>query len=121
MITNQENTIISILKELCVPACNKGFRYLVTAISAVLEDESRLDSIMGLYGIVAKAHDTTVSKAERAIRHSIECSYSRADMSVISKYFGFCTKKVTNSDFIASIYYDVKTSILKEEKTCQEE
>jgi len=106
-----ENKIMEALKELCVPMGNLGFRYIKTAVTAVIKDETILDNMTsagGLYDTVAKTHSTTSARAERCIRHSAEISAVAADSAVQEKYFGKVSGKVRNTDFIAGIAFAVK-------------
>lgn len=105
--------IIEILQELRIPVENKGFKYLITAIKTVSEDESTLDKILsenGLYGIIAKEHKTTISRTERAIRHVIEHAVATADKNILEKYFKYETK-ITNKKFIATIAMHLKYKV----------
>ena len=60
-----------------------------------------------LYPDVAAYFHTTPSRVERAIRHAIEVGWSRGNIEVLEKYFGYSTNpnrgKPTNSAFIATI------------------
>lgn len=68
-----------------------GFRYLRTAIVLVIQDWKYIEGGVTkfLYPEVAKMHNTTASKVERAIRHSIEVVYGEG--------------KPCNSEFIALV------------------
>jgi len=106
-----EKKIVDVLKDLSVPMGNKGFRYLITAVTEVLADESMLDNMTnkdGLYEVVAKAHNATNSSSERAIRHGIECAFSLSDTEAWKKYFGNTSKKPVNKSFIAALAYAIK-------------
>jgi len=109
-----EKKIIKALQELCIPMGNLGFRYVKTAVVAVIEDETALDNMTGSYGIydtVAKKHNTTLTRAERAIRHASEVSDKYVPTDVKEKYFGKVKGKVKNSDFIAGIAFTIKTEL----------
>ena len=60
-----------------------------------------------LYPTIAKKHQTTPSRVERAIRHAIEVAWSRGKMDTIDALFGYTVSngkgKPTNSEFIALI------------------
>ena len=60
-----------------------------------------------LYPTVAKRHQTTSSRVERAIRHAIEVAWSRGRMETLDALFGYTVNtgkgKPTNSEFIALI------------------
>ena len=62
---------------------------------------------MVLYPEVAKKYQTTPSRVERAIRHSIEVAWTKGNKEKIDEIFGYTvdeTKgKPTNSEFIAMI------------------
>jgi hypothetical protein len=106
-----ENKIVEALKELCIPMGNSGFRYIKTAVTAVVEDEEILGNMTragGIYDTVAKKHGTTIARAERAIRHGAEISAMNAESAVQEKYFGKVNGKVRNADFIAGIAFAVK-------------
>lgn len=105
-----ENKIIEVLKELCIPMGNLGFRYIKTAVQAVIDDETILDNITkagGLYDTVAVKHNTTIAKAERSIRHAAETAINEIDQETKEKYFGKVSGKVKNSDFIAAIAFTI--------------
>lgn len=56
---------------------------------------------------VAKMHQTTASRVERAIRHAIEVAWSRGKLDTLDDLFGYTVSngkgKPTNSEFIALI------------------
>ena len=91
-----------------VPAHIKGYQYLRDAIILSVNDMEMLNSITKiLYPTIAKKHQTTSSRVERAIRHAIEVAWSRGKMDTIDALFGYTVSngkgKPTNSEFIALI------------------
>ena len=60
-----------------------------------------------LYPSIAKEHETTPSRVERAIRHAIEVAWGRGKTDTINDLFGYSINsgkvKPTNSEFIALI------------------
>ena len=73
-----------------------------------VSDMEMLNSITKiLYPTIAKRHQTTPSRVERAIRHAIEVAWSRGKMDTIDELFGYTVSngkgKPTNSEFIALI------------------
>ena len=56
---------------------------------------------------IAKMHQTTASRVERAIRHAIEVAWSRGKLDTLDELFGYTVSngkgKPTNSEFIALI------------------
>ena len=107
-VRNLEMDVTDIIHEIGVPAHIKGYQYLRDAIIMSVEDMEMLNSITKiLYPTIAKKHQTTSSRVERAIRHAIEVAWSRGKMDTIDELFGYTVStgkgKPTNSEFIALI------------------
>ncbi|MGI6093825.1 MAG: sporulation transcription factor Spo0A [Lachnospiraceae bacterium] len=105
---NLEADVTNIIHEIGVPAHIKGYQYLRDAIILSVNDMDMLNSITKiLYPTIAKKHQTTPSRVERAIRHAIEVAWSRGKMDTIDELFGYTVStgkgKPTNSEFIALI------------------
>ena len=103
-----EREITAIIHEIGVPAHIKGYQYLRDSIIMAVKDMDTLNSITKiLYPTIAKMHQTTASRVERAIRHAIEVAWSRGKMDTIDELFGYTVRndkgKPTNSEFIALI------------------
>ena len=108
MERNLETDVTNIIHEVGVPAHIKGYQYLRDAIIMSVTDMEMLNSITKiLYPTIAKQHQTTPSRVERAIRHAIEVAWSRGKMDTIEELFGYTVSggkgKPTNSEFIALI------------------
>ncbi len=108
MKRNLESDVTNIIHEIGVPAHIKGYQYLRDAIMMSVKDNEMLNSITKLlYPSIAKKHNTTPSRVERAIRHAIEVAWSRGKMDTIDELFGYTVNngkgKPTNSEFIALI------------------
>jgi two-component system response regulator (stage 0 sporulation protein A) len=108
MERNLETDVTNIIHEIGVPAHIKGYQYLRDAIIMSVTDMEMLNSITKiLYPTIAKKHQTTPSRVERAIRHAIEVAWSRGKMDTIDELFGYTVNggkgKPTNSEFIALI------------------
>ena len=101
--------VTDILSKLGIPRSIKGFVFLREAIILSVNDESYIQNITKvLYVDIAKAFNTTPTRAERAMRHAIEISFSsRGNMQAMSDVFGYAVNpakgKPTNSEFIATI------------------
>ena len=98
--------VTSVIHEIGVPAHIKGYQYLRDAIAESVNDQEMLTSVTKvLYPTIAKKHQTTSSRVERAIRHAIEVAWSRGKMDTINAIFGYTVSngkgKPTNSEFIA--------------------
>ena len=105
---NLETDVTNIIHEIGVPAHIKGYQYLRDSIIMSVGDMEMLNSITKiLYPTIAKKHQTTPSRVERAIRHAIEVAWSRGKMDTIEELFGYTVSngkgKPTNSEFIALI------------------
>ncbi len=103
-----EAMVTEYIHELGVPAHIKGYHYLRTAIMMVVKDMDLLNYITKeLYPEIAKAYQTTSSRVERAIRHSIEVAWTRGKPQTMNEVFGYTINtgkgKPTNSEFIAMI------------------
>ncbi len=105
---NLESDVTNIIHEIGVPAHIKGYQYLRDAIMMSVDDSEMLNSITKiLYPSIAKQHNTTPSRVERAIRHAIEVAWSRGKVDTIDELFGYTVHngkgKPTNSEFVALI------------------
>ena len=103
-----EVAVTNIIHEVGIPAHIKGYHYVREAIIMAVEDMESLNAITKiLYPGIAKKFSTTPSRVERAIRHAIETAWSRGDVDVLNKIFGYTVShdkgKPTNSEFIAMI------------------
>lgn len=105
---NLETNITMYIQQLGVPAHIKGYQYIRDAIMMVIKDVEAINSITKfLYPTVAKHHNTTSSRVERAIRHAIEVAWDRGNPEILNDLFGYTILsskgKPTNSEFIAMI------------------
>lgn len=105
---NLEHDVTKMLHEIGIPAHIKGYQYLRDAIAiSVQEDDTLISVTKVLYPGIAKHHNTTASRVERAIRHAIEVAWERGRLDAIYDLFGYTVSsgkgKPTNSEFIALI------------------
>ena len=105
---NLETRVTDMIHEIGIPAHIKGYHYLRDAIIMAVDDMDVLNAITKvLYPTIAKMHQTTASRVERAIRHAIEVAWNRGKMDTINELFGYGIQagkgKPTNSEFIALI------------------
>ncbi len=108
MRQNLENDVTRLLHEIGIPAHIKGYQYLRDAIVISVAEEEILVSVTKvLYPAIAKKHNTTSSRVERAIRHAIEVAWTRGRLDTIHELFGYTVNngkgKPTNSEFIALV------------------
>lgn len=105
--------IITMLRKLGVSANLQGYEYLKTALELGLEDKSAINRMTkGLYPAIAKTHDTTPSRVERAIRHAIKTAFDKGDTDVLQDIFSYTISssrgKPTNSEFIATVVEELR-------------
>lgn len=105
---NLEARVTDMIHEIGIPAHIKGYHYLRDAIIMAIQDMEVLNAITKvLYPTIAKNHQTTPSRVERAIRHAIEVAWSRGKLDTLDELFGYTVSnrkgKPTNSEFIALI------------------
>jgi len=100
--------INNIIDEIGIPAHLKGCTYVKEAISMVVNNMELLSAATDdLYPLISKRHNTTASRVERSINHSIEVTWSNVPLQIINKIFGYSIhyKKGSpnNSEFIAMV------------------
>lgn len=100
--------ITRVLHKLGVPAHIKGYLYLRKSIELVIKNIELMGAVTKeLYPQVADEFNTTPNRVERAIRHAIEVTWKRGNISALNEYFGATVSpesgKATNSQFIAKI------------------
>ena len=103
-----EIIVTEIIHDIGIPAHIKGYHYLRDAIIVSVRQGNEINSVTKiLYPTIAKKHQTTPSRVERAIRHAIEVAWNRGNTDTLNDLFGYtinCGKgKPTNSEFIALI------------------
>lgn len=109
MIT--ENEISKKLRDIGVSTSTLGFNYIKSALMMIAEDEQILHLMTKrLYPDVAKKHNTTATRVEKAIRYAVEKSFLYGDLSEIEK-LGICNiskGKLTNGEFLGAVYETLK-------------
>jgi two-component system response regulator (stage 0 sporulation protein A) len=100
--------ITNIMHEIGIPAHVKGYTFVREAISMVVNDVELLSAVTKeLYPLLGEKFNTTGSRVERAIRHSIEVAWNRGQIETINKIFGYSSRNgkgsPTNSEFIAMV------------------
>ena len=113
---NLEADVTNVIHEIGVPAHIKGYQYIRTAIMMVVENMDMLNYITKqLYPEIAHAYNTTASRVERAIRHSIEVAWTRGKPETMNEIFGYTIHtgkgKPTNSEFIAMVADRIRLQI----------
>lgn len=94
------------LFSLGVPPHLQGYHLLREAIKLVncADHPARLSIMKDIYPAAARLCGTSVSMAEHAMRHAIECAWMRADINTIQTFFGYTVEAhrdtPSNSAFI---------------------
>ncbi|MCI8351241.1 MAG: sporulation transcription factor Spo0A [Oscillospiraceae bacterium] len=113
-----EILVTQVIHQIGVPAHIKGYHYLREAVILAIKNVDIINAVTKqLYPTVAKKHDTTSSRVERAIRHAIEVAWDRGDIDTLNSYFGYTINtgrgKPTNSEFIAMIADKLRLELKK--------
>lgn len=113
---NLEKMVTDMIHEIGIPAHIKGYHYLRDSILMAIDDMDVLNAITKvLYPTVAKKHQTTSSRVERAIRHAIEVAWSRGKLDTLEELFGYTVStgkgKPTNSEFIALVADTIRLKV----------
>ncbi len=92
--------------ELGMPENLKGRIYLHYLLDLVIPSPTLLDTLtLRLYPAAAEKFSTTPAAVERCIRHAIEATWSRGDMTALERLFGLSIDpdrgKPTNREFLA--------------------
>ena len=111
------------LNEIGIPARLKGYRYLTTAIKEVLKNDEVLDAVTKiLYPDIAKKHNSTAQRVEKAIRHAIEVAWSSGENNSSQMPYQYIIRagksRPTNSEFIAKLAQDIKLECQKQVVAC---
>lgn len=107
-LNNVSKEITQLFLELGIPQNLIGYNYLRVAVQKVVDDPSQSTSVCRvLYAEVAEVFGTTSSRVERAMRHTLEATWSRTDPDILDFYFGHTVSagrgKPTNSEFICLV------------------
>ena len=113
IIPNNNSLIVSpLLIKLGIPLNLSGHKYLCSAVniySSLLQTNSRIKITQDIYPAVAHQYGTTSQCVERTIRHAVGICFTRGDLKLIDKMFGFTINeakgKPTNGEFIATLSY----------------
>ena len=110
---NLEWEVTNMIHKIGVPPHIKGYQYLRDAIIMSVKDNQMLQAVTKLlYPSIAKMHNTTSSRVERAIRNAIVVAWNRGTMDMKEEVFGYIVnkdkRKPTNSEFMAAITDKIK-------------
>lgn len=113
-----EEEVENMLRLIGVPHNQLGHRDLSVALCITVNNPDIIHAMVKeLYPRVAETvgEGRTVSRVERAIRHSIETAWDRCDRDVLYELFGNTISshkgKPTNSEFISQITYYIRRKL----------
>ena len=117
--SNIQISITKMLHELGMPSHIKGYQYIREGINLIYNNPNMIGGITKeLYPELAIKFDTTVSRVERAIRHTIEVSWNRGNWDYMEEIFGHSVDidkaKPTNSEFIVTVADKLRLEISKQ-------
>lgn len=97
--------IVSLLKNLGIPAKLMGYEYIKQALIALDEQPDMIHGITTrLYPCIAEKCETTASRVERGIRVAIVKSFDNITPDQVKEYYGNCVNfksgRVSNGEFI---------------------
>lgn len=99
--------VMEVLMKIGMPANIKGFMYICDAMWIFDEDPYYPDGkICTLYYKIAKKHETTPSRVERAIRHAFENALTKGNVSVVERYLDL--NNTQNSNLLKKLYFRLK-------------
>lgn len=104
--------VSQILHNLGIPSHIRGYKYIRDGILIIYNNDSVSLITKEIYPQIANKYETTPSRVERAMRHAIEVSWIRGDLSLMEDLFGFSVSsdksKPTNSEFLSTIADRIK-------------
>jgi two-component system response regulator (stage 0 sporulation protein A) len=97
-----------IIREIGISSETKGYKFIREALILAINDLEMLSTTYAeLYSTIAKKHNTTPGRVERAIQFAIEISLSKGQSIIINKLFRYAGRRdsdiPTNNEFIASL------------------
>ena len=116
--TTIEWRVSNLLKGIGMPMNILGYQYMKKALILIYENEAMLHNITKeLYPTIANEFGTKPSRAERALRHSIEATFDRGNLEILHQVLGFSYSRVkgkaTNSEFISALVETLKQEELE--------
>ena len=94
------------IHEIGIPAQIQRISLSADAIIMAVDDMDVLNAITKgvLYPTIAKMHQTTASRVERAIRHAIEVAWSRGKLDTLDELFGYTVSNGKGKTYKFRIY-----------------
>ena len=114
-VRKMRDKTIDVLLQMGVPASIKGFTYICDAIELFDTDPYYPDGkICSLYFEIARLHETTASRVERAIRHAFEVALTKGERDIVELYLD--CEHTQNSNLLKTLYFRMQQEEHKREK-----
>ena len=99
--------VMEVLNYIRAPRANLGYKYTITAMQIMSENEDYISDAGNLYMEIGKREGSTYSRVERAIRHEVEIIFKNTPDDILDKVFGKYRSngKLTNKEFLSALYY----------------
>lgn len=103
-MTNLQKRIAKLLMQTGIGCELKGYSFLKTAIELTYNDSTYMDTVTKrLYPKIAKIHETTPARAERAMRHYIASALDASENGLVDILGQPATSRpLYNSKFISA-------------------
>lgn len=99
--------VIDVLLKIGIPAGMRGFTYICDAMEMFDKDPYYENGkICILYYEIAKKHDSTQARVERAIRHAFETATTKGNLDMVEKYLTLTNTQ--NSNLLKTLYIRIK-------------
>lgn len=99
--------VIDVLLKIGIPAGMRGFTYICDAMEMFDKDPYYENGkICILYYEIAKKHDSTQARVERAIRHAFETATTKGNLEMVEKYLTLTNTQ--NSNLLKTLYIRIK-------------
>lgn len=107
------DSTMDVLLKIGIPAGVKGMTYICDAMELFDTDPYYPDGkISSLYADIARKHDTTSSRVERAIRHAFETALTKGNQEMLEQYLDVANTQ--NSNLLKSLYFRMRQKAKRE-------
>lgn len=109
----EESRVSLLIQKLGIPIHLNGFHYMKTAVMLMGQCNGTMKTMQQLYREIARIHNTTASRVEKAMRNAIHHAYHQPDQEM--------RLKPTNSQLIHHIYEQMRIAQEQEENDLEEQ
>lgn len=116
-VKTYEDQLDELFIRIGVPPHTKGRAYLKDSIMCLKNDSAMVGKITTVvFPVIAERHQKNYKSVERAIRHTVDLTFERGDMSLIQQYFGNYMKqqgRLTSCEFINCVSSLLKNNVIE--------